>query len=165
MLINVIYINIEYFLHCFFALITFHYSTFRIVYYTHSLILGCLNKETVSELHIAVFLIVMWLLAYWQLLCCVETENIFKTWTNEHGGGDLVAKSCLTLATQWTPARLLCLCDFPAGILERAAIPISRASSWPRNQTHVYCIKAVSCIAYGYFTTELLGKPKQMITW
>ena len=104
MLINVIYINIEYFLHCFFALITFHHNTFRIVHYTHSLILGCLNKETVSELHIAVFLVIMWLLAYWQSLCCVETENIFKTWTNEHGGGDLVAKSCPTLATQWTVA-------------------------------------------------------------
>ena len=40
-----------------------------------------------------------------------------------------------------------------ARILEWVAIPFSRGSSQPRDQTHV------SCIASRFFTTEALGKP------
>ena len=36
------------------------------------------------------------------------------------------------------------------------AIPSSRGSSWPRDGTH---FSYVSCIASGFFTTELPGKP------
>ena len=38
-----------------------------------------------------------------------------------------------------------------ARILEWVATPFSRGSSWPRDQTHVFCY---SCIASGFFTTE-----------
>ena len=64
------------------------------------------------------------------------------------GGGDVVAKSCLTLKTPWTGAR-------PGSsvhgisqvrILEWAAISFCRGSSPPRDRTHV------SCIASGFFT-------------
>ena len=40
-----------------------------------------------------------------------------------------------------------------ARILEWVAIPFSRGSSWPEDQTHI------SCIAGGFFTTEPPGKP------
>ena len=43
-----------------------------------------------------------------------------------------------------------------ARILEWVAMPSSRGSSRPRNQTHVSC---VSCIAGGFFTAEPPGKP------
>ena len=46
------------------------------------------------------------------------------------------------------PTRLLCPCDFPARILECAAISFSRGSSWPRDRT------CVPCFAEGFFTTE-----------
>ena len=39
-----------------------------------------------------------------------------------------------------------------ARIVEQVAIPFSRRSSWPRYGTHV------SCLAGGFFTTELTGK-------
>ena len=45
---------------------------------------------------------------------------------------------------------------FQAGILEWVAMPSSRASSQPRDQTRV------SCIAGGFFTAEPPGKPQ---TW
>ena len=41
-----------------------------------------------------------------------------------------------------------------ARILERVAFPFPRGSSQPRDQTQV------SCVAGGFFTTELQGKPK-----
>ena len=44
-----------------------------------------------------------------------------------------------------------------ARIPEWVAMPSSRGSSQPRDQT---CISCVSCIAGSFFTTELLGKPK-----
>ena len=43
-----------------------------------------------------------------------------------------------------------------ARILEWTAMPSSRGSSQPRNQTHIFC---VSCIAGGFFIAEPLGKP------
>ena len=48
---------------------------------------------------------------------------------------------------------------FPqARILEWVAMPSSRGSTQPRNQTHVSCS---SCIADGFLTTEPPGKPKE----
>ena len=43
-----------------------------------------------------------------------------------------------------------------ARILEWVAMPSSRASFWPRDQTHVSC---VSCDAGKFFTAEPPGKP------
>ena len=43
-----------------------------------------------------------------------------------------------------------------ARILEWIAMPFYMGSSWSRDGTHV------SCIAGGFFTTELLGKPKMV---
>ena len=58
-------------------------------------------------------------------------------------------------ATPWTVT-----CQAPlsmgfsqARILEWVAIPFSRGSSWPRDQTHI------SCLAGKFFTTEPCGKP------
>ena len=45
---------------------------------------------------------------------------------------------------------------FQTRILEWVAMPSSRGSSWPSDQTHVSC---GSCIAGGFFTTVPLGKP------
>ena len=67
-------------------------------------------------------------------------------------------QSCLTLCNPMD-------CSLPASsvhgilqarILEWVAMPSSRGSSWPRDQTHVSC---VSCIAGRFFTTEPLGSP------
>ena len=58
----------------------------------------------------------------------------------------LVAQSCLTLCNLWT------VCNSPgssvhgilqARILEWVAMPASRGSFWPRNQTHVSCIAGI----------------------
>ena len=49
-----------------------------------------------------------------------------------------------------------------ARILEWVAMPSSRGSSWPRDQTHVSCI---FCIAGRFFTTESLGKPRKTSKW
>ena len=46
-----------------------------------------------------------------------------------------------------------------ARILEWVAIPLSRGSSSPRDQTQVSC---VSCIEGRFFTTELLGKQQSI---
>ena len=43
-----------------------------------------------------------------------------------------------------------------ARILEWVAMPSSRASFWPRDQTHVFCI---SCDEGKFFTAEPPGKP------
>ena len=53
-------------------------------------------------------------------------------------------------------ARLLCPWDSPDKNTEWAAMPSSRGSSRPRDGTHISC---VPCIAGGFFTAELLGKP------
>ena len=78
----------------------------------------------------------------------------FLTWGIAEGalgnmsGGDLVAKSCLTLMTPWTVARQapLSMGILQARILEWVAISFSRGSSWLRNRTRV------SCIAGRFFT-------------
>ena len=50
---------------------------------------------------------------------------------------------------------------FPTRILEWASMPSSKRSSWPRDQTRMFCI---SCIAGGFFTSESLGKPPLLPT-
>ena len=62
--------------------------------------------------------------------------------------------------TLWTVAHQapLPIGILQAGILEWVAMPSSRASSQPRGQI---CIFWISCIAGGFFTTELMGKPPQ----
>ena len=45
---------------------------------------------------------------------------------------------------------------FQTRILEWVAVPTSRGSSQPRDQTCTFC---VSCIAGGFFIAESLGKP------
>ena len=56
------------------------------------------------------------------------------------------------------PAKLLCLWDAQARILECIALPSSRRSSPPRNQIHVSC---VSCIAGRFLPIEPPGKSHQ----
>ena len=70
----------------------------------------------------------------------------------------LVAKLCPTLR-----APVDCSCQAPpsmgilqAGILQWVAIPSSRGSSRPRDQT---CVSYGPCITGRFFTTEPLGKP------
>ena len=64
------------------------------------------------------------------------------------GGGGLVAKLCLTLCDPMvsSPPGSSVHGILQARILERVAIPFSRGSSQPRNQTQV------SCIAGRFFT-------------
>ena len=45
--------------------------------------------------------------------------------------------------------------DSPGKNMEWVAMPSSRGSSWPRDQTHVSCIP---CITGGFFTAESPGK-------
>ena len=61
--------------------------------------------------------------------------------------------------TQWTGAHQGPLSQ--ARILESAAIPSSRESSWPRDQAQVFYI---SYIASGFFTVEPPGKPIEYYT-
>ena len=63
-------------------------------------------------------------------------------------------------ATPWTAVRqaALSLWILQARILEWIAMPSSRGSSWPRDQTHV------SCTAGGFFTTEPPRKPLPQFT-
>ena len=72
----------------------------------------------------------------------------------------LVAQSCPTLGDP-TDCSLLGSSVYgilSARILEWAAMPSSRGSSWPRDQTHTSCS---SCIAGSFFTDEPLGKPQK----
>ena len=63
----------------------------------------------------------------------------------------LAAQSCLTLCDimDWSPLGSSVHGILQARILEWAAIPFSRGSSWPRDQT---CVSSVSCLADGFFT-------------
>ena len=70
-------------------------------------------------------------------------------------------QSCLTL---WDPME----CSLPgssvhgilqARILEWVAMPSSKRSSPPRDQTHISWGSCISCIAGRFFTTEPSGKP------
>src|SRR5574342_240891 len=70
----------------------------------------------------------------------------------------LVTQSCPTLCDPMgcSPPGSSVHGILQARILEWVAIPFSRGSSSPRDQTQVSC---VSCIEGRFFTTELLGKP------
>ena len=71
------------------------------------------------------------------------------------GDGGQSLQSCLTLCNPMDHSLQDFFVNwvFPAGILKWVAIPSSRVSSQPRDQTHV------SCIAGRFFTVEPLGKP------
>ena len=82
------------------------------------------NKETPTE-HFG-----------WKLLRCK------LHFTNDRGGGGLVAKSCLTLCDPMdcSPQGSSVHGILQARILEWVAISFSRASSQPRNRTQASCI-------------------------
>ena len=67
-----------------------------------------------------------------------------------------VTQSCLTLCNSmdYSPLGSSVHRSFQARILEWVAIPFSRGSSWPRDQTRV------SCIAGRFFTTWATGEAK-----
>ena len=70
-----------------------------------------------------------------------------------------VAQSCLTLGDPMdcsTPGSSV-HGIYQARILEWVAMPSSRGSSQPRDQT---CVSCDSCIAGGFFTAEPQGKPR-----
>ena len=64
--------------------------------------------------------------------------------------------------TPWTVSHQpsLSMGILQARILEWVAMPSSRGSSRPTDQTYVSC---VSCIAGGFFTTEPLGKSRWFV--
>ena len=89
--------------------------------------------------------------------CCVRVE----TWYD----GITLTKACMRrfsrirlFSTLWARAcqASLSVGTAQARILEWVAIPFSRVSSRPRDQTRISC---VSCFAGGFFTPEPLGKP------
>ena len=70
----------------------------------------------------------------------------------DSGGGGLVAKSCVTLATPFVAHQApLSLEIFQARILEWVAISSSRRSSWPGDRALTSC---GSCFAGGFFTAS-----------
>ena len=87
---------------------------------------------------------------------------IFAYLFTQHKLDCLYAKllqSCLTLCDlmDCSPPCFSVHGVLQARILEWVAMPFSRGSSQPRDQTHVSCIY---CIAGGFFTAGLLGKPQ-----
>ena len=66
----------------------------------------------------------------------------------------LVAKSCVPFFL-WP--RDFCPWISQTRILEWVAIPFSRGSSWPRDWTHISCVR--QALAGGFFTAALQGKP------
>ena len=72
------------------------------------------------------------------------------------------AQSCPTLCNPQgcSPPGSLVHGMSQARILEWVAISFSGGSSWPRGWTRISC---VSCLAGGFFTTELPRKPKYYV--
>ena len=72
----------------------------------------------------------------------------------------LVAKSCLTLCDlmDCSPPGPSALGILQTRILVWVATPSSRASSWPRDWTHIFW---VSCIAHRFFTPWVIGEAPQ----
>ena len=73
-------------------------------------------------------------------------------------------QSCWLFLTPWT---LVCQAPLSMGllrarILEWVAMYSSRRSSWPRDQTHIFCISCISC---GFFITEPLGRAVMIIKY
>ena len=88
-----------------------------------------------------------------------ETKN-YKYWKPDSkkvfGGGGLVAKSCQSLCNPMdcSPPSFSVHRIFQARILERVALPFSRESSQPKDQTHVSC-------TVDSLLTEPPGKPNR----
>ena len=89
---------------------------------------------------------------------CFNDRNFFACWASDLKWWNftccygLATKSCPTLETPWTiTCQAPLFIGFPkARKLEWVAISFSKGPFQPRDQTHV------SCIAGGFFTTELL---------
>ena len=83
---------------------------------------------------------------------CLSTEACGGKWWRES------LRSCTTLCNpvDCSPPGSSVCGVLQARILEWVAMPSSRGSPWPRDWT---CVSFDSCIAGGFFTTELLGKP------
>ena len=94
----------------------------------------------------------------------LRREKIF--WKDRHKilyvvtVGVLVAQSCPTLCESMdcSPLGSSVHGTFQARILEWVTMPSSRGSSQDRDQP------CVSCIAGGFFTTEPLGKPSEVVS-
>ena len=86
---------------------------------------------------------------------------------NLHGGGGLVAKSCLSLVTPWTVAHQAPLpIEFPrqeywSGLL----FPPPGDLPDPGIEPMSSALQLVSCIAGRFFTTEPPGKPQMRVQW
>ena len=74
----------------------------------------------------------------------------------------LVIQSCLTLCDplDCNPPGSFNQAIFQARILEWLAVPFSRGSSHPRDQT---CVSCVSCIAGGFLPAEPLRRPDAIL--
>ena len=74
----------------------------------------------------------------------------------------LVPQSCLTLASPWTVARQIPLSMgiLQAWILEWVAMPFSRGSSQPRDQTQVSCITGKFFTSWATREPQFWGFPK-----
>ena len=98
------------------------------------------------------------LVRYIHKMCIYNFGSVFST-------NDLMCmraqllQSCLTLCDpmDWGPPGSSVHGILQTRILEWVAMPCTRGSSQPRDQTHFFC---VSCIASIFFTTEPPRKPK-----
>ena len=82
----------------------------------------------------------------------------YRLWRESGGCGSLAAKSCLTHTTSWTVAHQVPLSMglFRQEHWSKLPFPSPGESSWPR------CWTWVSCIAGGFFTADLPGKPERV---
>ena len=85
-----------------------------------------------------------------------------REWLNQRQISSVCAKLCPTLCDSMHcgPQGSSVHGLLQARILKRVAMPYSRGSSWPRDQTHVFW---GSCITGRFFTTEPQGKPQRQI--
>ena len=87
-----------------------------------------------------------------------DTHTVKITWCNKSlTPGCIVSQSCPTLCSSMgcSPPGSSVHGILQARTLEWVAMPSSRESFWPRDQTYISC---GSCIAGGFFTTEPQGK-------
>ena len=92
-----------------------------------------------------------------------ERIKWIERYSKHLGGGGLVSESCPTL---WDPLD----CSPPgssvrgilqARTLEYVAVPSSRGSSWPRDQTHVSYVSCIGrCVIYNFYHLGSPGGPR-----
>ena len=92
---------------------------------------------------------------FWNNYLCIYNKLI---WISACMHAQLL-QLCPTLCNpmDYSPPGSLVHGIFQARILEWVAMPFSRGSSWPRDQTH---ISWISCFAGRFFAIEPPGKPK-----